>query len=164
MGIRYWLKKRVAGEEAGEDVPPNASIMHALFGREPPTTHALGEFTAETYPADVSDLLRRRQQVSDELLTLDITTAQGRQAAIPRLRDLLRIYPHALAYELLIQAYIDAGRWDEAKGVAFAARERRTECARSPLPEMRAEIERLHEWSPEEVDRVREELVAEGRV
>lgn len=157
MGIRYWLKRRMAGEEAGQDLPPNASIMDALFGRDNPPAHALGEFRADTYPADLTQLLLRRQEVTDELLTLDVASPEARVAAIPRLRELLRVYPHALVYETLITAYIDAGRWDEARGVAFAARERRAECLRSELPELRAEVSYLHEWSPEEVDRVRED-------
>ena len=60
-------------------------------------------------------------------------------------------------YELLIHAYMDAGRFDEAKGVAFAARERRQECARSPHPEIRAETERLQAWDPAEIDQMRAE-------
>jgi hypothetical protein len=60
-------------------------------------------------------------------------------------------------YEALINAYVDEGRWEEARGVAFAARERRRECARSPFPEIRMETERLREWSPEEVDALRAE-------
>jgi hypothetical protein len=154
MGIRYWLKRRMAGEDAGEDLPPNASIMDALFGRDNPPAHAMGEYRADTYPADLAELLRRRQEVTDELLAVDLASAQARVEAIPRLRELLRVYPHALVYETLITAYIDAGRWDEAKGAAFAARERRAECLRSTLPELRAEVSYLREWSPEEVDRI----------
>lgn len=154
MGIRYWLKRRMGGEDAGEDLPPNASIMDALFGRDNPPAHAMGEYRADTYPADLTELLRRRQEVTDELLSVDLASAQARVEAIPRLRELLRVYPHALVYETLVTAYIDAGRWDEARGVAFAARERRAECLRSPFPELRAEVSYLHEWSPEEVDRI----------
>lgn len=157
MGIRYWLKKRMAAEAAGDDLPPNASLRAALFGREQAGPHALGEYTADTYPADVAELLRRRQQVADELLTLDVASREARVEAIPRLREMLRTYPHALVYEVLITAYIDAGRWDEARGVAFAARERRAECLRSALPELRAEVAHLREWSPQEVDRLKEE-------
>jgi len=158
MGIREWLKKRVVlEEEAGTDVPPGGSLMDSLLGREAPPTHALGEYTAQTYPADVVELLRRRQRVADELIRMDIASPQARQDAIPRLKELLRTYPHALAYELLIQAYVDGQRWEEAKGVAYAARERRQECVRSPLPEVRAEVDFLHEWSPDEIDRIREE-------
>lgn len=145
MGIRDWIKSH-AGGGAAEGV----------------ARHALGEYTAETYPDDVVDLLRRRQQVADELLAMNITDRQTRLEAIPRLRELLRIYPHALVYETLIQAYLDAGRYDEAKGVAFAACERRRECERSELPELRAEVDYLHEWSTEEVDRIREERTGGG--
>lgn len=162
MGIRYWLKKRMASGEAGEDLPPNASIRDVLFGRDQPTARPLGEYSSETYPDDVRELLRRRQRVAGELLDIDITDPRARQEAIPRLKELLSVYPHALAYEMLINAYLDAGRWDEARGVAFAARERRLECTRSGLPELQAEIAYLHEWSPEEVDRMREERSAKG--
>ncbi len=157
MGIRYWLKRRMTGEDGGPDLPPNASIMDALFGRENPPAPALGEYRADTYPTDLAEMLGRRQDVADELLTIDVASREARTAAIPRLRELLGIYPHALAYEMLITAYMDAGRWDEARGVAFAARERRAECLRSELPELRAEVAYLREWSPEEVDRLREE-------
>ena len=74
--------------------------------------------------------------MASELLKIDIADPDARVAAIPRLKELLRRYPHPLAYETLIHAYVDAGRYDEAKGVAFAARERRNECARSSHPEM----------------------------
>ncbi|HEX2191541.1 MAG TPA: hypothetical protein VHG51_21695 [Longimicrobiaceae bacterium] len=157
MGIRYWLRKRMAAEDAGDDLPPNASIRDAIFGREQAGPHALGEYTAETYPTDVAELVRRRAEVAEELLSIDVASPQARIDAIPRLRELLRAYPHALAYELLVTAYMDAGRWDEARGAAFAARERRAECLRSGLPELEAEVAHLHEWSPEEVDRLREE-------
>lgn len=160
MGIRYWLKRRMSGEAGGDDLPPNASIMDALFGRDNPPAHALGEYRADTYPADVAELLRRRQEVAEELVAIDVASPRARTEAIPHLRELLRIYPHALAYEMLITAYMDAGRWDEAKGVAFAARERRAECLRSDLPELRAEVEFLREWTPEEVDRLREDRAA----
>lgn len=155
MGIRYWMKKRMAGEEG--DLPPDGSLMESLFGTESPTRHALGEYTADNYPKDVVDLLRRRQEVADALLDLEATDRQGRIDAIPRLKELLRIYPHALVYETLIHAFIADGRWDDAKGVAFAARERRHECMRSNLPELRAEVDYLSEWNTEEIDRLREE-------
>jgi hypothetical protein len=88
---------------------------------------------------------------------MDLTTRTSRVDAIPRLQQMLRTYPHPLAYETLIHAYVDAGRWDEARGAAFAARERRTQVSRSPYSEIRAEIDRLKEWSPEEVDLLRQE-------
>ena len=56
-----------------------------------------------------------------------------------------------------MHAYADAGRFDEAKGIAFAARERRAECERSPYPEIRSETEHLHAWTSEEVDAMRAE-------
>jgi hypothetical protein len=157
MGIRHWIRKRLAEDAEGRDLPPNASIVDAIFGRETPTPRAMGEYDADSYPGELADLLRRRQEVADEILEMNVTTRDGRQAAIPRLRELLRVYPHPLAYETLIHAYIDAGRYDEARGVAFAARERRLECMRSPHPEIRAETDRLSEWSPAEVDAVRAE-------
>lgn len=161
MGLRYWLKKRLAGEAAG-DVPPGSSLLDTVLGRDPEHPHALGEYDATTYPEDIVELLRRRQRVADELLTIDIADPRARQEAIPKLKEVLRIYPHALAYEMLIRAYLDAGRYEEAKGVAFAARERRLECARSEFPELRSEIVFLNEWDPEEIDRMREETTAKG--
>lgn len=158
MGIRNWLRSRHTDDETAErEAPPGTSFLDTLLGRERVTRHALGEYTAETYPEDVVELLRRRQEVADELLRMNVTDRQARVEAIPRLKELLKLYPHALAYETLIHAYLDSGRWDEARGVAFAARERRLECMRSELPELRAEVDFLGEWSPEEVDRLREE-------
>jgi hypothetical protein len=157
MGIRHWIRKRLAEDAEGSDLPPGASIMDAIFGREAPTPRALGEYDAGSYPGELADLLRRRQDVSDEILEMGITTKDGRQAAIPRLQQLLRVYPHPLVYETLIHAYLDARRYDEARGVAFAAKERRWECAHSPYPEIQAETDRLEEWTPEEVDALRAE-------
>lgn len=131
--------------------------MDSLLGRDEPRTRALGEYDAGTFPADLADLLRRREEVAAQLRRVDVADRQARIAAIPRLQKLLRTYPHPLAYELLIHAYVDAGRFDEAKGVAFAARERRAECARSAYPEIRVETERLREWTSEEIDEMREE-------
>ncbi|HEX6040416.1 hypothetical protein [Longimicrobium sp.] len=160
MGIRHWLRKKRAeqaddGEE--EDRAPSGSIISAIFGREAPTLHALGEFDQTTYPGELQDLLRRREDVAEELREMDLTTRQARVDAIPRLQQMLRTYPHPLAYETLIHAYVDAGRWDEARGAAFAARERRTQVLRSPYSEIRAEVDRLKEWTPEEVELVRKE-------
>jgi pentatricopeptide repeat protein len=157
MGIRHWIRKRLAEDAEGGDLPPNASIMDAIFGRETATPRAMGEYDAGSYPAELAELLSRRQQVADELLEMDVTSREGRQAAIPRVRELLRVYPHPLAYETLIHAFVDAGRFDEARGVAFAARERRWECMHSPYPEIRAETDRLNEWSPDEIDALRAE-------
>lgn len=159
MGIRHWLKKRLAeqNDDGGEGSAPSGSIISAIFGREAPTLHALGEFDQTTYPGELQDLLRRREDVAEELREMDLTTRQSRIDAIPRLHQMLRTYPHPLAYEVLIHAYVDAGRWDEARGAAFAARERRTQVSRSPYSEIRAEIDRLKEWTPEEVDLVRQE-------
>ncbi len=159
MGIRHWLrKKRAEQADDGEDSrAPSGSIISAIFGREAPTLHALGEFDQTTYPGELQDLLRRREDVAEELREMDLTTRQARIEAIPRLHHMLRTYPHPLAYEVLIHAYVDAGRWDEARGAAFAARERRTQVSRSPYSEIRAEIDRLKEWTPEEVELVRKE-------
>lgn len=158
MGIRQWFRQHLLGDEAdGEDVPPGRSLFRTLIGREEERVHSLGEYRADTYPKELSELLRRRAQVSEELLRIDITDPEARRASIPRLQELLRMYPHPLAYETLIHAYVDMGRYDEAKGVAFAARERRNECARSPHPEIQAETERLREWTSEEVDALRME-------
>lgn len=158
MGIRHWIRKRMAEEaEDGDDAPPHGSIINAIFGREPPTLHALGEYDHKTYPDELEELLRRRAEVAHELMEMELTSRQARIAAIPQLQALLRTYPHPLAYETLIHAYVDAGRWDEARGAAFAARERRTQVSRSPYSEIRGEIDRLNEWSPEEIDLVRAE-------
>ncbi|MBW3569593.1 MAG: hypothetical protein KY467_00680 [Gemmatimonadetes bacterium] len=158
MGIRHWIRKRMAEEaEDGNDTPPHGSIINAIFGRQPPTLHALGEYDHDTYPPELEELLRRRAEVAHELMEMELTTRQSRIAAIPQLQALLRTYPHPLAYETLIHAYVDAGRWDEARGAAFAARERRTQVSRSPYVEIRCEIDRLNEWSPEEIDLMRAE-------
>ena len=143
--------------EDGDDAPPHGSIINAIFGREPPTLHALGEYDHKTYPGELEELLRRRGEVAYELMEMDLTSRQARIEAIPRLQGLLRTYPHPLAYESLIHAYVDAGRWDEARGAAFAARERRTQVSRSPYPEIRCEIDRLNEWTPEEIEVLRVE-------
>lgn len=159
MGIRHWIRKRSAeqAEDGEDDNAPRGSIINAIFGREPPTLHALGEYDAETYPGELQDLLRRREDVAEELREMDLTTRQSRMDAVPRLKEMLRTYPHPLAYETLIHAYVDAGKWDEARGAAFAARERRTQVSRSPYSEIRCEIDRLKEWTPEEVDLLRQE-------
>src|SRR5690606_8421434 len=109
---------------------------------------------------ELAEILRKREEVAAELLGLRLTEREARAAAIPRLHELLRRYPHPLAYEALIHAYLDAERFDEARGVAFAARERRAECERSPYPEIRMEVEGLRAWTPEEVDELREEREA----
>ena len=160
MGVRQWMRQRLAADASGDDVPPGSSLLNSLLGRETTPVRSLGEYDATSYPADLAELLRQRQQVADELLTLDITRRDGRIAAIPRLQEMLRTYPHPLVYETLIHAYADAGRYDEAKGVAFAARERRIECGRSPYPEIRSEVDFLHEWDPADVDQMREEREA----
>ena len=158
MGIRHWVRKRLAEDAEKGKLPPGAPLLNAIFGREPPPTpHALGEYDARSYPDALVELLRRRQQVSDALMEMDFSSRDARVAGVPRLHGLLRLYPHPLVYEALVNAYVDEGRWEEARGVAFAARERRWECARSPFPEIRMETERLREWSPEEVDALRAE-------
>lgn len=159
MGIRHWLKKRRAeqDEEGGDDSPPHGSIINSIFGRDAPTLHALGEYDQRTYPGELQDLLRRREDVAEELREMDLTTRQSRIDAIPILHQMLRTYPHPLAYEMLIHAYIDSGRWDEARGAAFAARERRIQVSRSPYSEIRCEIDRLNEWAPDEIDLLRQE-------
>lgn len=159
MGIRHWFRHRMLGDDAeGDDVPPGVALVHSALGREEPTPHALGEYDQESYPEELAALLRRRAEVAAELIRMDVAAdREARIAAIPRLSQLLRRYPHPLVYEMLIHAYVDAGRYDEAKGVAFAARERRRECERSPEPEIRAEIDRLREWTSEEIDELKSE-------
>lgn len=159
MGIRHWIRKRLAeqAEDGDDDVAPSGSIINSIFGREPPTLHALGEYDQRTYPGELQDLLRRREDVAEEIREMDLTTRQARVDAIPRLQQMLRTYPHPLAYETLIHAYVDAGRWDEARGAAFAARERRVQVIRSPYSEIRCEVDRLKEWSPDEIELLRQE-------
>jgi len=151
MSLRRWMREQLTGDAQG-DVPPGGSILESFLGKAEERTHSLGEYTAATYPDELKQLLQHRQRVSEELLKIDVASPESRIAAIEPLRELLRIYPHPLVYEILIHAYVDAGRTDEAKGVAFAARERRTECSRSPYPEVRAEIEHLREWSSDDVE------------
>lgn len=163
MGLRHWLRQQMAGDLEGEDVPPGTSLLNTLWGREEQRLHALGEYDATTYPRDLSELLARREEVTSELLGIDIADPEARVEAIPRLREMLRTYPHPLVYETLIHAYVDAGRYDEAKGVAFAARERRIECSRSEYPEIRSEIEHLSEWGPDDIEDLRSRRNPEAR-
>ena len=163
MGLRHWLREQMLGPDTeGDDVPPTVSLVNTLLGREEERVRSLGERGAAGVPPELQELLRRRSEVSRRLLAIDVTDPEARMAAVPRLRELLRVYPHPLVYEVLILAYLDAGRYDEAKGVVFAARERREECARSEHPEIRAETERLREWSAEEIEALREESEARG--
>ena len=158
------MREQLLGDAAeGDDLPPSGALVNSALGREKEKTRSLGEYDESSYPQDLAELLRRRSQVSTELLRVDVTDREARIAAVPRLRELLRTYPHPLAYELLISAYVDMGRFDEAKGVAFAARERRQACLRSEHPEIRAEVDRLREWSPEELDEMRRELEAKQK-
>jgi tetratricopeptide (TPR) repeat protein len=157
MAIRHWLRKALADSASDGDVPSEGRLLRSLFGRDAPQLHALGEYDAESYPEEMEQRLRRRQEVAERLIEMELTDRQRRIDAIPELKELLQKYPHPLAYETLIMAYLDAGKYDEARGVAFAARERRIECERSPHPEIRAETDRLREWSPDDVDAVRAE-------
>jgi hypothetical protein len=124
---------------------------------QPDEIRALGEYDAASYPRDLVALLGRRQEVAEQLLRIDVADPEKRVEAIPHLRTLLRTYPHPLAYELLLNAYLDDGRFDEAKGVAFAAQARRKECEASEHPEVRDEVEHLSAWTPEAIDRLRTE-------
>lgn len=156
--LRQWFRERMLGDEvAGEDLPPHKALLATLLGRDAERVPSLGEYDSRSYPSELRELLERRAEVADELLRLEITDRTRRVESIPRLRELLGKYPHPLAYETLIHAYVDAGRYDEARGVAFAARQRRNECASSPHPEIRAEIESLQEWSPEDIDELQKE-------
>ncbi|CAN5739146.1 hypothetical protein BH23GEM6_BH23GEM6_07190 [soil metagenome] len=158
MGIRRWFRDRVLGKEnTGGDIPPNASLMHAAVGKNQERVRSLGEYDANSYPEELSVLIRRRAEVAKDLLKIDVASREARIDAIPRLQLLLRKYPHPLVYETLIHAYIDDGRFDEAKGVAFAAKERRQECARSPYPEISAETNSLRMWDLKEIDELQAE-------
>lgn len=154
MSIREWLKQRITSN-AGRGEGTDSFLNRLVFGKETPQQRSLGEYDKRSYPPDLVDLLRRRADVTDEVMEMDLTTAQARRDAIPRLQQLLHKYPHPVLYEALIHSYADSGRWDEARGVAYAARERRLECSRSPYPEIRSEIDRLKEWSPADVDEMR---------
>ncbi|HET7230595.1 MAG TPA: hypothetical protein VFJ16_11370 [Longimicrobium sp.] len=143
------------------DSAPVTSLVYSVVGKDEEPVHALGEYTAATYPAPLADALRRREAVAAELRAMNIATEEGRRANLERIRELLATYPHPLAYEALIMAFVDQRRWDEAKGVAFAARERRWEVEHSPWPEIRAEIARLRAWSPDDVDELRREALGE---
>jgi hypothetical protein len=162
MGLRDWIRKRMAETVDDDgDAPPVASLMYSVLGKDEEAPHALGEFTADTYPGQLANVLRRRQDVAAELMRMGIGSPAVRREAIPRLQELLRRYPHPLAYEALILAYAEQKRWDEARGVAFAARERRREVEHSPFPEIRSEIARLTAWDPEEVETLRREALGE---
>ena len=161
MSIREWLKQRITTRARGGDGAGTESFLNRLvFGKEEPRQRALGEYDRDSYPPELVALLRRRAEVTDEVMEMDFTTAQARREAIPQLQKLLFKYPHPVLYEALIHAYADSGRWDEARGVAHAARERRLECARSPYPEIRSEIDRLKEWTTADVDELRQEREA----
>jgi hypothetical protein len=162
MGLREFIRKRMAEKiDVAGDAPPVAALVYSVVGTDEETPHALGEYTSATYPADLAEALRRRERVAAELRSMDLATADGRLRGLERIRELLRTYPHPLAYEALILAYVDQGRWDEARGVAFAARERRWEVEHSPHPEVRAEIARLNAWSVEDVETLRREAAGE---
>jgi hypothetical protein len=161
MSLRRWFRERMlSDEDEGNDVPPGGSLVNSLLGRDEERVPSLGEYRADTYPVELAEQLRRRGEVMAELLEIDVASVHSRIEAIPRLRELLRRYPHPLVYEMLIQSYMDADRYDEAKGVAFAARERRQECERSAHPEIRAELDGIREWKPEEIEELRLEHAA----
>jgi hypothetical protein len=156
MGLGHWLRRKILGKEAeGDDLPPGSAMWRTATGRDAQKVRSMGEYDRNSYPPELAELIRKREDVASEVLRMDVTSREERIAAIPRLQQLLRTYPHPLVYELLIHAYMDADRFDEAKGVAFAARERRQECLRSPYPEIRAETERLREWSSDEIEALR---------
>jgi hypothetical protein len=161
MGLRSWIRTRMADTQDHADASPVKALVYSIVGREEETPHALGEYTADTYPAALADQLRRRAEVAAALRTMELGSRDGRAQAVSRLKALLRVYPHPLAYEALVLAYVDQCRWDEARGVAFAARERRWEVEHSPFPEVRSEVDRLKTWTPEDVEELRREAVGE---
>lgn len=157
MSLRRWFRDRILGDEhgaEGDTLPPGSALVNTILGRDTPPGRYFGEYDSASYPADLRSLLSRREEVVHELLAMDIADPDSRAEAIPDLRALLRKYPHPLVYDALINACIDADRLDEAKGVAFAARQRRLECMQSPYPEIRAEVESIPEWNPEEIERL----------
>ena len=161
MGLRSWIRARTADTQDHGDASTVKALVYSIVGRDEETVHALGEYTADTYPTDVADQLRRRAEVAAALRTMDLGTRDGRAQGVSRLKELLHVYPHPLAYEALILAYVDQCRWDEARGVAFAARERRWEVEHSPFPEIRCEVDRLKTWTPEDVEDLRREAIGE---
>jgi len=161
MGLRSWIRTRMADTQDHADPSPVKALVYSIVGRDEETLHALGEYTADTYPTDVAEQLRRRNEVAAALRTMDLGSRDGRAQGVARLKELLRVYPHPLAYEALILACVDQCRWDEARGVAFAARERRWEVEHSPYPEIRSEVDRLNAWTPEDVEELRLEAIGE---
>jgi pentatricopeptide repeat protein len=160
MSIRDWLAQRILDNSEGNAKGSDSFLARIVFGKEEPRQRALGEFDAKSYPPELVEQLRRRAEVTDAVLAMDFTTARARQDAILPLQQLLLRYPHPVVYEALIHAYVDSGRWDEARGIAFAARERRLEVERSTFPEIRSEIDRLKAWTPADVDAIRAERTA----
>ena len=161
MGLREWIRARMAEAADEGDSAPVAALVYSAVGKDEQPVRALGEYTSATYPVALADALRRRNQVAAALLAMDLGNEAGRRESLPRLVELLQTYPHPLAYEALILAYVDQRRWDEARGVAFAARERRWEVEHSPWPEIRSEIDRLRVWSPDDVEELRLEAIGE---
>ena len=161
MGLRTWIRARTADTQDHPDASGAKALLFSIVGRDEAMPHALGEYTADTYPAEIAERLRRRAAVAAELRAMDLGARDGRAQAVSRLKELLREYPHPLAYEALILAYVDQCRWEEARGVAFAARERRWEVEHSPFPEIRAEVDRLKAWTPEDVEELRREAIGE---
>ena len=152
MSLRRWMREHLLGANSeGGDVPPGGSLVGSALGRDQERMRPLGEYDSTSYPQELAETLRRREEALRALMRLNVTEPGQRAGAVPELKELLRIYPHPLIYEALIHGYVEAGRPDEARGVAFAARERRNECARSPHPEIRAEIHSLQEWTAEDV-------------
>ena len=163
MGLRDWIRARTADTAADDaDAAPLTALVHAIVGKtDGELQHALGEYTSATYPADLAEALRRRETVAAALRKMNIATPEGRREHLDGIRELLRTYPHPLAYEALILGYADQRRWDEARGVAFAARERRWEVEHSPHPEIRAEVARLKGWTVADIDDLRREAIGE---
>lgn len=160
MGLRDWIRTRMADAAEEGDSAPVTSLLHSVLGKQEEPAHALGEYTSATYPPALAEALRRRNAVAAELRGMNIATVSGRREQSGRLAELLQVYPHPMAYDALILAFVDQRRWDEARGVAFAARERRWEVEHSPWPEIRSEIDRLKAWSPDDVDELRREAAA----
>lgn len=164
MSLRRWVREQMlGGDSEGNDAPPHGSLVNSAMGRERTQPRSLGEYDATTYPTDLADILRQRAEVTAAFMKIDVTDRNARVEAIPRLKELLQRYPHPLLYETLIHAYVDDGRFDEARGVAFAARERRQECARSPYPEIRSETDSLRAWDTGDIEKLREEIEARPR-
>ena len=74
MGLRTWIRARMADTQEHGDASPAKALLYAIVGRDDAAPHALGEYTADTYPAEVAERLRRRAAVAAELRGMELAT------------------------------------------------------------------------------------------